>query len=87
MSLPVEDMIGLIGSILLLWAPGRDQVLRILQWFSARSAAEAVGTKKYWDMIGAGFERKRNAWSFWDSATMAAGAILIGLSYIIQSPH
>lgn len=85
MWLPLENVCGLLGSGLLLFAPARDQVLRQLHWRSERRANEAGATKKYWEIVLSGYEAERNAWNFWDSATMAAGAILIGASYLINA--
>ncbi|OCW58980.1 hypothetical protein [Hoeflea olei] len=84
MWLPAENLCGLIGSGLLLFAPARDQLLRQLNWKAARRAQKGGATRKYWDIISSGYETERNAWSFWDSATMAAGALLIGASYVIN---
>lgn len=85
MWLPLEDLCGLVGSALLLFAPARDQILRQLHWRSERRADAAGATRKYWEIVRRGYDAERNAWSFWDSATMAAGAILIGASYLIDS--
>lgn len=86
MALPAEELCGLLGSLLLLYAPARDQILRQMQWGAARRAKGSKPTAKYWDVIRTGYGERRDAWSFWDSATMAAGAILIGASYVIGAP-
>lgn len=83
--LPVENICGLLGSILLLFAPVRDQLLRQREWFSRNRSRNVGATRKYWDIVASGYERERSSWSFWDSATMMLGAILIGASYVINS--
>jgi len=81
--MPVENWFGLAGSLLLLFAPARDQVLRIIAAYYASRDQSHETTKEYWALILEGFERKRNAWNFWDSLTMAIGAICLALSYIV----
>lgn len=85
MPLPLENVLGLVGSGLLLFAPARDQFLRQLYWRSQRAKQGASATRKYWNIVLSGYEAERNAWNFWDSATMAVGAILIGASYIVNA--
>ena len=85
MSLPVENICGLIGSLLLLYAPARDQILRHLKLLAQQRGQGAEATKKYWEIVASGYENERNASSFWDSATMAVGAILIAASFVINA--
>jgi hypothetical protein len=80
-----EDWFGIVGSLLLLWAPGRDQWLRYVALISKRRTELApLPTRKYWALINAQHEGARNAWSFGDTLMMALGAICIGASYIFK---
>lgn len=81
--MPTENWFGLVGSLLLLFAPARDQLLRIIAAYYALSDRKYEGTKEYWTLIQEGFEQKRNAWNFWDSCTMTLGAICLALSYVV----
>jgi len=83
LSLPLENWFGLVGSMLLLFAPARDQLLRIRGAYYATKDRNQESTKGYWELVQEGFENQRNGWNVWDSLTMALGAIGIGLSYII----
>jgi len=83
LTLPPENLCGLLGSLCLLFAPARDQILRHRAWLANRRAAGTTGAARWWDAIRDGYERQRNRWDFWDSATMAAGAILLAASYVI----
>lgn len=85
MLLPVENWAGLFGSLLLLIAPLRDQLLRHRALLSEKQAENTPTTRKYWDIVASGYEGERNKWNFWDSASMASGAILIGASYVINA--
>lgn len=83
MFLPLENWFGLAGSLLLLFAPARDQFIRIRTAYYVNRDRPQESTKGYWELIRDGFEGQRNSWNVWDSLTMALGAICIGLSYII----
>lgn len=69
--------------MLLLFAPARDQFLRLRAAYFATRDRPHESTKGYWELIQDGFENQRNGWNVWDSLTMALGAICIGLSYIV----
>lgn len=83
MPLPIDRLCGLAGSLLILVGPARDQLLRHWHWVSSRRAAKAGATERYWRSVSSGYEEKRNTWSFWDTATMAVGALLLAASYIL----
>ncbi|MEX2642322.1 MAG: hypothetical protein WD270_02635 [Acetobacterales bacterium] len=85
-GLGTGDALGLIGSLLLLYAPGRDQVLRLRVWRrSAPATKPAPDSLQAQDpAIAAGYESRRNRWNFQDSLTMSAGAILLALSFWVQ---
>ena len=83
--LPLEDWAGLIGSILLLYAPGRDQLLRFFSYLLARKEISEPRPGVYRSIIEAALERERNKWSFWDTLFMSIGAIMLGLSYVLPS--
>lgn len=84
MPLPIDRLCGLAGSLLILVGPARDQILRHWNWASGRRARKSGATGRYWQSISSAYEAKRNAWNFWDSATMAVGAILLALSYLLE---
>lgn len=85
MTMEVSDVFGLLGSLCLLVAPARDQWLR---YRAARNAARADndlhGLGGLRRMVSEGFQSERNAYSGHDTAIMAAGALLLALSYVIQ---
>jgi hypothetical protein len=81
--LPPDKLCGLIGSLLLLVAPLRDQILR---WRSAAAShRDRPGRplRELWTDVKTGYDRRRDGWSFLDSLTLALGAILIGASYVL----
>lgn len=84
MALPLENWLGLAGSALLLVAPARDQLLRFRSMLANRRAVPGRGdTARFWRMIAARYAADRNGWNALDSLCMAAGAILLGLSYLL----
>ena len=83
MSLSLENWFGLAGSLFLLFAPARDQLLRVRSAYYATRNRRHKDTEGYWKLILEGFESQRNRWNVWDSLTMALGAALIGLSYVV----
>jgi hypothetical protein len=84
-SVTVEDWFGIVGSLLLLWAPGRDQWLRFRALIFKREGELAPSSiKKYWRVINERHEHARNAWNFGDTLTTALGAICIGASYVFK---
>lgn len=84
-SVTGEDWFGIVGSLLLLWAPGRDQWLRFKALiFQRRADLAPTPTKGFWRLINEQHERARNAWNFGDTLTTALGAICIGASYAFK---
>jgi hypothetical protein len=82
MLIPLENLFGLCGSILLLIPPARDQFMRFRFLYLKKRYGEPA-LREYVDVIAAGYETERNSWSFWDSLSMAFGALLLGASYIV----
>ena len=84
-SVAGEDWFGIVGSLLLLWAPGRDQWMRFRALIFKRQAELApLSIRKYWRVINEQHEHARNAWNFWDTLTTAVGAICLRASYVFK---
>lgn len=83
--LPVENIMGLLGSLCLLVAPARDQYLRRKKWKSDRKKVKGGTQARWWASVSQGYDSQRNGWNFWDSAFTAVGALLLALSYLITT--
>jgi hypothetical protein len=86
--LPLENWFGLIGSVLLLIPPARDQILRFDRARKARDERKArrAGREVFADlhrMVKGGYEARMAQWNGWDSLSMAAGALCLMLSYVV----
>ena len=80
--MPLENVFGLIGSLLLLVAPGRDQFLRLRAAYLEWRRLKVSETEHYWRLVFLEMDNRRNSWNVWDSLTMASGAILLAMSYL-----
>lgn len=82
-GLSLSDGLGVAGSLLLLVAPGRDQYLRWRVFVLTRKPGSLAGDMdKLRGYVASGRERRRNRWSFWDSLSMASGALLLCGAYL-----
>ncbi|GAB4374705.1 MAG: hypothetical protein Kow00114_37470 [Kiloniellaceae bacterium] len=73
---------GILGSLLLAVPPARDLRLRL-----RRSRAEREATGR-WARVSAaiakGWERERNALSYWDIACVGLGALCLAVSFFVS---
>ena len=78
-----KQLVGFFGSMLLLYSPARDQIGRIIvlhrNWQANRSQSFDIA----WKTSAKTHEAERNSFNFFDSFTMALGAALIGVSFLL----
>ncbi len=79
----IDSLVGIAGSVLLLCAPARDQYGRFLVFNRSWRAEHAKSLGYVWGISAKTHERDRNSFNFFDSFTMALGAICIGFSYLL----
>ena len=87
----LSAFVGLIGSLLLVVPPARDQWVRfsrdraIARWRELPHDSGLAGfVREAGEVIGAAYEKERHAFSASDTAYMAFGAALLALSFFID---
>ena len=80
----LSDMAGLIGSMALVWAPARDQLLRWHEFRTSRDRAVA-----FWpaarDMLAESLAGKRQGFNGWDSLSVLAGGFLLVAAFALKA--
>ena len=80
------DRVTIDGSGGYLGVAGDAEVEARDSTFTCDVQVSGRGTASLWTLVRDGIDGERNRWNFWDSASMGLGAILIGLSYLIDTP-
>ena len=83
--------LGLLGSLLLVVPPARDQWVRFSRdrarerWRALPHDSGLTGfVREVGDVIGVAYEKERHAFSASDTAYMALGAVLLALSFVVN---
>lgn len=77
-----QDVLGALGSFLLLITPGMDQIRRCDIFFKTwREGHIHPKLQPYWHAAVAAGESELARWRWWESLSMAMGAFLLMLSF------